>query len=62
MPITFNDGAKWMIRIRQHYTFGFGIIAPEIRLMTMESEMETIRVLRGKGMPVPDVYGEPIGE
>lgn len=58
--MTFDDDVKWMIRIRQHVTFGFGSIAPGVRMATMESEMETMRVLKVAGLAVPEVCGGPI--
>lgn len=61
IPILWDDGLRWLIRIKLHCVVAFGMIDPEVRRLTLESERETMMFLKMRGLKVPDVYGPVIG-
>ncbi|WWC60590.1 uncharacterized protein I303_103164 [Kwoniella dejecticola CBS 10117] len=56
IPILFDDGVKWLIRIRRD---SVTIPDPEINNAIIESEVATMRVLKTQGMPVPQGFLPP---
>lgn len=52
-PITFDDGVKWLARIRQNVTW---LPAEEVKAEAMTAEIETLRALNEVGALVPGVF------
>lgn len=50
LPVIFDNGVKWAIRIKQQ---GETNPSAEIRAIIMRSEIETMRVLKAAGVKVP---------
>lgn len=48
IPLEFGDGVKWLARIRQQAT-------PTTQFI-MDSEVETMRVLKAAGLQVPNAF------
>ncbi|KAL0954972.1 hypothetical protein HGRIS_003902 [Hohenbuehelia grisea] len=54
IPVTFNDGTKWLARVRQQNTAY--PVAGQAKHMIMHSEIETMRVLKAAGIKVPNAF------
>lgn len=61
LPVRWSDGKTWLIRIKLHCVVAFGMIAPEVRRLTLESERETMVALRAMGLAVPEVHSLVVG-
>lgn len=57
IPILWDDGVKWLIRIKLHWTVAFGEVQQGIRQLVLESERETMILLKKSRLAVPEVYG-----
>lgn len=62
LPLKWDDGVTWLVRVKLHCVVAFGLIPAEVRKLALESERETMSFLRTKGLPVSDVYGPVVGE
>lgn len=50
------------MRIKLHWTVAFGEVPRDIRRLVLESEKETMAILKGTGIAVPEVYGPVFGK
>lgn len=55
--LTFDDGVKWMVRVRQKLYYD---PSPEAVYMGFQSEAAVVQSLREGGVTVPEVY-LPVG-
>jgi hypothetical protein len=60
-PITFDDGVRWMLRVRRDYnTSGFDISPPENYWPGVEREAATLQMMNLQGIKtVPNGYLPP---
>jgi hypothetical protein len=55
LPILFEDGVKWAVRIKQQEAHNLPV---EHRAMVIKSEVGTMKALKAAGLKVPEVKGE----
>jgi hypothetical protein len=61
LRVTFEeDDVVWAVRVRQQRPVQSKYNTSQVRGMSLRSEYATLRAMGGRGLPVPDVYGEDI--
>ncbi|WRT65979.1 uncharacterized protein IL334_002930 [Kwoniella shivajii] len=53
IPISFDDGVKWLLRVRQSTN---GVPPYDFQQAVTVSEVRTLQILKEKGMPVPNAW------
>ena len=56
IPLTFADGVKWLVRIRQNHALPLPV---EASRLNAKSEAATYRALREAGVPSPQGWFPP---
>lgn len=59
LPVEFDDGIKWAVRIKQQDEHNPAVA---LRGIVLRSEVETMKVLKRAGLKVPAVYGDTYSE
>ena len=62
LPLKWDDGVTWLVRVKLHCVVAFGLIPAEVRKLALESERATMSFMRREGLPVPEVYGPVVGK